>query len=79
MNYALIRNGIVENVIVADAAFIEVISNDWDDIVDITDTEYGVGWTYDGEEFAAPVVEAVVEELAPMSTEGLLPIPTNTK
>jgi hypothetical protein len=79
MNYALIRNGIVENVIVADAAFIEVISNDWDDIVDITDTEYGVGWTYDGEEFAAPVVEAVVEELAPMSTEGLIPIPTNTK
>jgi hypothetical protein len=77
MNYALIRNGIVENVIVADAAFIEVISNNWDDIVDITDTGYGVGWTYDGEEFAAPVVEVVVEDAAPISTEGLIPIPTN--
>jgi hypothetical protein len=81
MNYALIKSGLVENVIIADAAFIDVIRSEWDHIVDITDTGYGKGWLYDGEEFTLPVVEEppVVEELTPMSTEGLLPIPTNTK
>ena len=78
MIYALIKDGIVKNVIVAEAAFIDVISNDWDYIVDITDTEYGVGWTYNGEEFAA-VIEPAVEVIAPISTEGLTPISTNTK
>jgi hypothetical protein len=78
MNYALIKSGLVENVIIADAAFIEVIRSEWDHIVDITDTEYGNGWLYDGEEFTLPAVEEppVVEEV---DVSTLIPIPTNTK
>lgn len=76
MNCALIRSGLVENVIVADASFIDVIRSEWDHIVDITYTEYGVGWLYDGEEFTLPVVEEppVAEEV---DTSKLIPIPTN--
>lgn len=76
MDYALIRSGLVENVIIADAYFIDFIRSEWDHIVDITDTEYGVGWLYDGEEFTLPVVEepSVAEEV---DTSKLIPIPTN--
>lgn len=78
MNYALIKSGLVENTIIADASFIEVIQAQWDHIVDITDTEYGIGWLYDGQNFTLPVVEEppVVEEV---DVSTLIPIPTNTK
>jgi len=78
MNYALIKSGLVENTIIADASFIEVIQSEWDHIVDITDTEYGIGWLYDGQNFTLPVVEEppVVEEV---DVSTLIPIPTNTK
>ena len=74
MNYALIKSGLVENVIVADASFVDAIQSEWDHIVDITDTEYGVGWLYDGEEFSFPVVEEppVAEEI---DVSNLIPKP----
>lgn len=58
MQYALIKNGVVANVIVADLDFIAQIEADWDRI-EALDTlhEQGlgvsIGWTWDGE-FHAP-------------------------
>lgn len=58
MQYALIKNNTVENVIVADAAFIAAIAAEWDHIEPL-DTileqglGVGMGWTWDGE-FHAP-------------------------
>lgn len=60
-NFAIIENNIVTNVIVADT--IEVAEQ----ITGLTCVEYttenpaGIGWTYDGENFIAPVVEQPTE------------------
>lgn len=60
MNYALIKNGIVQNVIVADADFISTIASEYDHI-ELLDTPEeqkvaGPGWIYVSEtgEFIAP-------------------------
>lgn len=47
--YALIRDGRVANVIVADDAFAAAIAPDWDAVVrvDGRDDRPGPGWTYD--------------------------------
>ena len=37
MNYALIRDGIVQNVIVADASFVALIRSEWDKVEPVTD------------------------------------------
>jgi hypothetical protein len=57
-NYAVIKNGIVDNVIIADTKEIAEM------VTGLTCVEYenipgapGIGWSYDGAEFAAPVVE----------------------
>ncbi len=62
MEYALIKNGIVENVIVADEDFITLITPEWDHIERIdTPAEQalgvGIGWSYVDNQFVAPVVE----------------------
>jgi len=59
MVFALIQNGLVENVIVADANFISGISGQWQYCVriDQLDPVPGIGWTYDGANFAPPVEE----------------------
>lgn len=50
-NYALIKNSIVENVVVWDGS-----GNIFDDYitVNIDDIPTGIGWTYDGEVFTPP-------------------------
>lgn len=50
-NYALIKNSIVENVVVWDGS-----GNIFDDYitVNIGDIPAGIGWTYDGEVFTPP-------------------------
>lgn len=59
MEYALIKNGQVENVIVADETFIATIATEWDHIERI-DTPakralgVGIGWAWDGSNFVAP-------------------------
>ena len=59
--FAVIQNNIVTNVIVADTK--EVAET----ITGLTCIEYteenpaGIGWTYDGENFIAPVVEEPTE------------------
>lgn len=59
MEYALIKSGTVQNVIVADEAFIATIAPEWDHIERIdTPAEralgVGIGWGWDGSVFVAP-------------------------
>lgn len=59
MEYALIKNGTVQNVIVADEAFVAQIASEWDHIERIdTPAEQalgvGMGWGWDGTQFVAP-------------------------
>lgn len=55
--FAEIQNGVVTNVIVADTKEIAEL------VTGLTCVEYtdsnpaGIGWTYDGAEFTAPIVE----------------------
>lgn len=53
MDYALIKNGVVENVIVADESFIAQIASEWDHIEPISGGA-GRGWGWDGSQFVAP-------------------------
>lgn len=74
MVYALIKNGIIENTIVADSNFISTIQSQWDACVriDELETQPGIGWEYDGEVFTNPngslpiVEEEVPEEETPI-------------
>lgn len=55
MKFALIKNGVVENVTVASSGY----SNpDYDHTVDVTNLQVGPGFTYDGS-FHAPVVVSI--------------------
>lgn len=59
MQYALIKNKKVENVIVADQAFIALISAEWDHIepLETLDEQWlgvGIGWTYIDRQFQPP-------------------------
>jgi flavin reductase (DIM6/NTAB) family NADH-FMN oxidoreductase RutF len=54
-NYALIKDGVVVNVIVADD---QETANLFGTAVEYTDSKpAGIGWTYDGTSFKAPVVQ----------------------
>lgn len=69
MDYALIKDGKVENVIVADAGFISLIADQWDHIEPLDTTQeqglgVGIGWGWDGLQFIAPVAQP-----APAPTE----------
>jgi len=54
-NYALIKSGCVEQVIVADADFADVAGAQWDH-VEPAPEGVGIGWSWDGQAFAAPAV-----------------------
>lgn len=62
MQYAKIENGIVSNVILADAEFVATQPGTW--VLDTVGA--GVGWTYANGVFATPVVQAPV--VAPVRT-----------
>lgn len=55
--YALIKDGIVANVIIADAAFVDDIAHLWDAVVAVQPDTCSVGWTYVNGIFTAPFVE----------------------
>ena len=63
MNYALIKDNTVQNVIVADAAFVDSIRADWQHITESGDA--GIGWGWDGSKFVAPPVPEPVTHAAP--------------
>jgi hypothetical protein len=54
--YALIKNGFVENVIIADQAFADFIAHEWDAVVPANGM--GVGWSYAGGVGTAPTQPA---------------------
>lgn len=58
MQYALIQNNVVENVVEADSEWAASVAPDWQYVVDITNTtpQPGIGWSYNGSTFTAPVV-----------------------
>lgn len=69
MEYALIKSGTVQNVIVADEAFIAAVTPEWDHIERIdTPAELalgvGIGWGWDGANFVAPAAPPA-PEIAP--------------
>lgn len=72
IRYALIKNGIVENVIVADADFIATITHQFDhcELLDTPDEQKvtGVGWGYVDGVFIAP---EVAPEPAPQASRVL--------
>ena len=51
--YALIKNTLVVNVIIADQAFADSIASDWDAVVPAT-PDVGIGWAYVDGVFTAP-------------------------
>ena len=56
--YAVIKDGIVNNVIVADTqAIAETVTGLTCVEIEHVPGAPGIGWTYDGAEFTAPVVE----------------------
>jgi hypothetical protein len=62
-NYAVIKDGVVNNVIVADTQAIaqEVTGLTCVEIEHVPGAP-GIGWTYDGTNFSAPVIEEPAEE-----------------
>lgn len=53
MHFALIKNNLVENIIVADDDFISNLP-DYDNIVNVDEIDVGVGWEYSNKEFKRP-------------------------
>jgi len=49
---AIIKNGVVDNIIIATTEFGDTLA---DTTVDVTSIECAIGWSYDGTNFAAPV------------------------
>ena len=53
MDYALIKNGLVEQVIVSDAEFAQSIARKWDAVTPAPEG-CAIGWAWDGEAFTPP-------------------------
>tara|TARA_R100000951_G_scaffold68829_1_gene57968 strand:+ start:207 stop:551 length:345 start_codon:yes stop_codon:yes gene_type:complete len=49
---AIIKNGIVDSIILATTEFGDTLANT---TVDVTSVECAIGWSYDGTSFAAPI------------------------
>lgn len=56
MIYALIKNGTVHNIIVAEPSFVDLIRSEWDHIAAIA-PEVGIGWGWNGDFVAPPEPE----------------------
>lgn len=59
MEYALIKSGRVESVIVAEADFVALIATEWDHIEPLETAQeksllVGIGWGWDGAQFTPP-------------------------
>jgi len=55
MRYALITDGTIVNVIIADADFASLIESEYDHVLPCDHA--GPGWSYDGSEFHPPEEE----------------------
>lgn len=58
MQYALIKNNLVENVAEADQAWADSVASEWQAVVNITNInpQPGIGWEYNNGQFVTPVV-----------------------
>lgn len=56
MQYALIKNNLVENVAEADQAWADSVAPDWQEVVNITNAnpQPGIGWEYSNGQFVVP-------------------------
>lgn len=56
MEYALVNENLVKNIIVADADFVQSIQSEWQAVIDITglNPKPRINWIYQGGEFIAP-------------------------
>ena len=61
MQYALIKNNLVENVAEADQVWADSVAPDWQAVADITNAnpQPGIGWGYINGQFVAPVVPPI--------------------
>lgn len=57
MRYSLIKNGKVENIIEAEPEFVQLIMNEWDEIIENAGAK---GQLWDGQNFSDPPQEIVV-------------------
>ena len=64
MNIALVLNGVVINTIICESAGLAEELNPDCVAVDIDNIPAGIGWSYDGSKFIAPVIEKTPGELA---------------
>ena len=73
MNYALIKNGVCENIIEANQDFIEKIRSEWDEIVPAAGTMAEKKATWDGKEFiriiSSPADEVNTDPLTAISAK----------
>jgi hypothetical protein len=68
-NYLVIKDGLVDNVIVADTKEIAEMVTGLSCIETSNEPgDPGIGWSYDGTNFTAPVVEVPVEETSTEET-----------
>lgn len=63
MHYALIKAGVVQNIIVADADFVAMIAEQWDHIEPAPEG-CAIGWAWDGEAFTPPAPPPAPEPIA---------------
>ena len=61
MQYALIKDGVVQNIIVADESFVSIIRSEWDRVEPL-DNNAGIGWGWNNG-FIAPPEPPVVPEV----------------
>jgi hypothetical protein len=61
-NFAVIEDGVVENVIVADSKEVAESATNQTCVEYSEGSSVGIGWSYDGTNFSAPVIETPTEE-----------------
>ena len=54
MRFALIKGGVVHNVIESDDSFATAIAAEWDEVRNVDDVVVGPGWSLDGDGFLPP-------------------------
>lgn len=64
MNYALIKNSIVANTVVCESDDVAIELFQDFTVINITGSDAGIGWSYDGENFTASETVQTSEELA---------------
>jgi hypothetical protein len=65
MRIALVKNGVVQNIIEASRDF--ALSLGYDQALEVENLEAGIGWVFDGERFIAPHLENTPEPSKPMT------------